>query len=499
MLAATFGLLSVAAVRALIMFAPGFGAEFAGAAVGPQTSFGPSAAAVTNSLAMIVLAMAVVDAMRQGRHVHWVLLTCWLAGLPFWFLHAGADAESLRIGGDWAGALALGLAALHLASEAWVRRACLAVAIALIVPLAADGLHQFANHGKTVELYEKERDQFLRSRGWREGSPMQRKYEARLYQFEATGRMSFSNVFGSVMMSLLLLSLGAAASLRSRPAAIRWGLLLVSALAALAVYLSHSKGALIAGMASAAAVAVAWGLSRRLGGGKWIWRSVGPAVLVCGVAAVVLRAAMGAPQAAQGERSLLFRSFYWSAAGRMWQANPVVGVGPGAFRDRYLLTKNPLSPEDVSDPHNVFVSYISTLGVGGIAWAVIPLALLIGAGASVDRRLRVSRAPPEARMGLPLVAAVGGVVFTAQFLVSFHFLGDPAVWGLLGVCLVIIGLGFRVMGEGFRRSAESSARAVGPTDRAVGAGMMVAAVGMCLVMLPPMGMWLGGALGFAAA
>jgi len=426
----------------------------------PIVVFGPTGAAVTNLLLLIALTLAVAAAWRGGRRVHLALLGLWAVGSAFALYHAGAVFGSTRLAGDWIAGLAAGLAALHLAAAAPWRRLLIAGLIALAIPIGLRAVHQVTlGHAQTVEHYEQTRDQFLERRGWEPGSPHHRAYERRLYQREASGAFGLANVFGSVMLTLALLGGGAglAAAGFPRPprqpppspsppptpttdpaAAGRMELGVVLGLAVLlalaGVALSGSKGVIGAFLIAGGAIAaIAWGARRggALGRRPAVWAAAVLALPALVIALVLFRClVLGVPDTAEGERSLLFRGMYWQAAVRMIADEPTLGVGPGRFKTEYLTHKNPLSPEDVADPHNVLLAWTATLGLGGWAWAALLLALAAFAGRHAARALNrtADQGPPPAdrspvvddQAGSIRLAAglAGALAFGAQFLLQ---------------------------------------------------------------------------------
>lgn len=428
---------------------------------------GPLGAAVLDWLAMLTLALAVTAAVLRGQRVRWLLIGLWAIGLGFALWHGWDHAENLRLGGHWAGALALGVAAAHLAADDRWRRLMLAGLVAMAIPIGLQAMYGVVvEHPMTVADYEANREAILDSRGWEEGSVEQRKFEERLYQVQALGRFSLGNVLGTVMLTLALAAAGALAGLIGTG---RWRRTLgwtiatagVAALAGAVAVLTFSKGVILAGIVGVGAAAVACGMSWWLGrrdeesmgthprsgwasgsGGSWVgrgWAVVLLAVVVACVGAVVVRGMIGEPETIEGERSLLFRWHYWQAAASMWAERPITGVGPGRFQEAYLVHKNPLNPEDVRDPHNVFAAYVAGLGLGGIAWAAALIGLLWHAGRSLGARAMAAAGdgaePAEERSDerakrWMAVAAIAALAFCAQYWIELprYWLAPALLW-----------------------------------------------------------------------
>lgn len=389
------GLVALAVLRAVVVFTPQLWWATGARALpyDPElglivTEYGPAGAAITDMLMFLVLALALADAAWRGRRVYTGLLALWAVGVGFALWHGMHDAESLRLAGAWSGATALALAALHLAPDPSLRRVVIAAAIALAIPLAMQtGLQVLVEHPNTVRMYEETREQFAQSRGWALDSTQLRQYEERLYQNEATARFGFSNVFGSFTMTLALLAVGvAAAGLRKdlkAPAGYVAAAIAIVAGALLA--LTFSKGAMLATAAAVGGTAVACIATRWLPRPELWWRLAAVGIVAAGILGVTARGFVGEPDTAAGERSLLFRYHYWQASARMVADHPIAGVGPGRFQQAQMTRKNPLSPEDPADPHNIFASWIATLGLGGWAWSALLVAMLWKAG-GVTRR-----------------------------------------------------------------------------------------------------------------
>ncbi|MBI1367650.1 MAG: hypothetical protein GC162_03250 [Planctomycetes bacterium] len=449
-LVATVGLICLAAVHCIVMFSP-------------QTDWmtdprlqselsvevGPTGAAICDLLAVLLLALTLVSHVWRGHRLRCTLVALWIVGVVFALLQGSHDAESLRIAGNWIGATALGLAAMHLAANALLRRLMFAAMIGLTLPLAGEALYQVTvEHAQTVEDYQQHKDIYLRERGWAEGSSEQRQYEERLNQLEATGRFGFSNVFGSVMAALTLLGAGASFALLKRDRKSPAGYLIAGAalLGGVTLMLTFSKGAILALIVASAA---ALGLGTRwIKIAPWIWGAMAVGVVLLGIVAVIGRGAIGPPESASGERSLLFRYHYWQGAGRMIVDHPVRGVGPGDFQDAYVIDKNPISPEDVTDPHNVFVAWIATLGVGGWAWSLMLLWMLAYMGAAASKSIAPEPTGETAKHVLIYAAVGAGVLaFGSQYAVEWmrYWIDTSLLWAatMVGFIAVTAGLSTR--------------------------------------------------------
>lgn len=364
---AMVGLVVIAVVRCLVSFSSVVSWNLSNLHPSmPGTSIESAGTAVCDALMLVVLMWSLIDAAMRRARVPLSLLVLWLVGVGFVIYHATGSADALRIGGNWVGATALGLAAMILAGQRHRRRFMIAAVIGLIVPLGLNAFKQVAiDHPATVRSYEDNRAQILEQQGIAPGSAGQTKFETRLYPTEASGAFALANVFGSVIGALGLVAIGLAVGAKRLKGRRWWWVALVVLLALATLALTKSKGAVLAFAVAGGAVAA---LARWRPG--WS-RSVCLGLVVVGIAAVLVRGLMGPPDSVEGERSLLFRAFYWQGAASMLAERPIAGVGPGEFQTAYMKHKPALSPEDPADPHNVFVAWLSMLGVGGGAWCLM--------------------------------------------------------------------------------------------------------------------------------
>lgn len=323
-------------------------------------------------------------------------------------LHAlgidGGSLDNLRVGSGWASALAAGIGVRTLASDAAVRRWLFAVVLGCSMPLAIHSLVQvYIEHPATVASYRANPSAFLEAQGWTPGSASARNYERRLMQPEATGWFGMANVhatFGAAFVigwfGVIIARVRGETLAHGRggaaPERIRGEPILIAAMVLLSVvmlFLTRSKGGYAAaglglGMLVFATffMARAWDAFERVSSSGARWRSllppmIGPLVMIGVIMAIVARGAAGTRI---GELSLLFRWFYISAATRIFADSPLLGVGPADFRPAYELAKNPLSPEEVTSPHSLPFDWISTLGLGGVAWVALLVVLAIAVG-----------------------------------------------------------------------------------------------------------------------
>src|SRR5690606_19606381 len=69
----------------------------------------------------------------------------------------------------------------------------------------------------------------------------------------------------------------------------------------------------------------------------------------------------------EAPKSLQYRLEYWTATLAALRESPILGTGPGNFRQAYLAHKLPGSSEEVLDPHNLFLDVWAGGGLIGLA------------------------------------------------------------------------------------------------------------------------------------
>lgn len=336
----------------------------------------------------------------------WLVLAAGVFGLLWAVLHAGwlapgagwpsgaVSVEDARLGSAWGSAMIAGAVMCAAARHPGVRACVLSVVIGFCVAIAVRGLVQvYVEHPATMRSFDA--SSFFAARGWDEDSPMARGYLRRIGQAEASGWFFLSNVAATYAAagfvaagSLLFVVLGARRrgglgvdAVVLRPAVVVGVVGVVAGLVGL--WLTGSKGGPGVVVLVCGVLAVCWmvGRNERL---RRLAVFVGPMGVLAAVLAVVVRGMVGERI---GELSLLFRWFYFVGSARIFGGEPVFGVGPDGFREAFLLAKPPLCPEDVSDPHNVFLMFVCALGVAGLAWSAVLVwwASRAGVGAVLEK------------------------------------------------------------------------------------------------------------------
>lgn len=115
----------------------------------------------------------------------------------------------------------------------------------------------------------------------------------------------------------------------------------------------------------------------------WRWPAgIAAAVMVIGLIAVAAKG-LDAKVLSESPKSVLYRLEYWRATAALIAEEPLFGVGPGNFQERYVNYKLPQASETVADPHNFLLEVWSTAGTPALLALV---ALMLATGWQLNRR-----------------------------------------------------------------------------------------------------------------
>ncbi len=320
---------------------------------------------------------------------------------------AGNRRVALLASVDFACLLLLMVLLAQLLRRRWQIRLTLCVITASGVVAAARCLEQVTVElDETIRLYAQAEQDTWTQQGRALDDPIVQLFRARLLARDPTAYMTHPNIAaGHLMLAAFAAAALAAAKLAGprRKFARFFGVLTASlaAFMVVAVVLTHSRGAVVAGVAATTAcvgfVMLRRPLARRRRAALVLaWGGV----LVAALATVTWgRLAGGLPGS-----SLTFRWQYWSTAGRMIHEH-LAGVGSGHFGRNYLQYKPVTSPDEITNAHNLFVHAAAEWGVVGLAGL---LAILVGVSIVLTRpRLAEPATEPDPRAGRALSYAIG--------------------------------------------------------------------------------------------
>jgi len=376
------------------------------------------------------------------------LLSLWFVGASgvvyHGWLESTGDLENIRLGLSWASAWSGGLALYIACANERIRTIAGAALIGFVGVLAARGVLQFfIEHQETVRTFRETSERFFAARGWDPDSQLALTYERRLNQAEATGWFGLSNVYGSVVgasfVAILAWTLESIRAWRREPEILTsgWvGLLAAGAFTSgTALFLSNSRGAWGAAIVGVA-IFVVWrfGLAR-LSRPNWAVKIALAAPIALVLVAPLLIAIHGQLGDSALDLSLRFRWFYMRTAAAILWEHPTFGVGPGDFQDAYMIHKPALSPESVASPHSYSFDLASTLGLAGVAWIALLLAMLAGLGRALARPVDTSISDARlARSDFWLLLAITALPALASGLTELaETTPDRAIARLLGL------------------------------------------------------------------
>ncbi|SDM14435.1 O-antigen ligase [Lentzea albidocapillata subsp. violacea] len=238
----------------------------------------------------------------------------------------------------------------------------------------------------------------------------------------ATGPLEDPNDLAFFLVAALPLLVALPARGRSRIVLLLLGAVLVAGAAA-----TFSRGGGIA-----LACALVWLIVRR----ALPVRAVVVTAAVAGVAALVFASAAQAELSrAVQEKSHIAgtnadtRMLRWQAASRMLADNPVLGVGPGGFRQEYAAAgHNAEIDEQTPVAHNMFLEVAAELGVPGFALLIAFVAVGFMAGERALRRVA------DRREAVAVQAALIAVLIASIFLSEQYYL---PLWSLVALAVAI--------------------------------------------------------------
>jgi O-antigen ligase len=350
---------------------------------------GPAGGLWLDIALLLTGAMTLYGEALAGRRLRWIALLFALIPMPIVLWHGAGELDDLWRGVGWCAAMLAAVTAMHLARDRTLRLLMLILMLGVFGPLLVRGAANVTfEHADAIAQFERNGEDFFRQKGWEPGSANALVYERRLRQNQPLAWFVTTNVFGSFMaFGMIAFSGFAAACVRKRTEG-GWPLLfiLIALACAIGLWMTDSLGALAVGAGGMVLLALVL-LAHRLP--TFIPRYF-PLLAVLAVFAalggIFVRGEILGEDFAN-ERSLLFRWHYMEGAAGMVAERPMTGVGPDGFQDAYLVHRPDRSPEEVASSHNVFVDWVTMLGVSGFAWCL----LLIGL---VWRWGRLMRPPP---------------------------------------------------------------------------------------------------------
>lgn len=101
---------------------------------------------------------------------------------------------------------------------------------------------------------------------------------------------------------------------------------------------------------------------------------------------------------AEAPKSLQYRLEYWWSSLQVIQEAPFWGIGPGQFRQHYLVHKLPQSSEEIADPHNLILDVWANgglLALVGLGWLALEILRSVSCVGHSAVRVREESAPEK--------------------------------------------------------------------------------------------------------
>jgi O-antigen ligase len=324
--------------------------------------------------AILVLARRVMDREYVLRWSWAVVPMGLLAGWSLLSVFWSADQFAALIGGfHWIAATAMLWAAMQLV-RSWLRlRIVAAMAYGLLLAYFMFSLFfKLVDVPSNKAFWDEHKAEILKERGLADDPFLAKQFENKVLAGELMGFFTSANTMAAVVVFLLVVSLGLGVQRivddRQDSAGIVM-LVLAAGLAGWMIFEAKSKTAVVTPIMAIALGGAAWHWREALGRGakRFYWLGIGAVALA--VAAVV---GHGMFHHSLPGTSLAFRWNYWVGGMRMFAQHPLLGVGQDNFGLHYLSVRLPQASEEVKDPHNFFVKFLTELGVVGgvlcVAW-----------------------------------------------------------------------------------------------------------------------------------
>jgi hypothetical protein len=293
-------------------------------------------------------------------------------------LAAGYKFPARMIAWEWFGLFVSFLVVRQLAVTPREQHGLFAVVLAGAVALSAQGIYQeFVELPHNRELAE---DLEAFRANWSEENPGQDISESFLEQLRL--RAMENNIFGPYahpnsyagFLDLWLPGLIGAVVVGYRLKAARWQTILTALCALLglsALWLSHSRGALLGLAAAGAGVGlfVYWRLLR-----THVTAVLIGVVVLVGLAYGGWHSGLLTTGIGKKGNTIAQRLEYWQTTWQMIRERPWLGVGPGNFGENYPRLMPDNSEEKIKDPHNFALEMWATCGVFALLTLTAALA-----------------------------------------------------------------------------------------------------------------------------
>jgi len=365
---------------ALVLVLPQFTTD--GSFAGPPGAAGPVGALLAG-LALWLMPVLLAASWAAGGRAR--IAHPWLA-VPVGLFVAGAvistvwaaDKSSAMVRAAELSGVWVALLALVLAIRTDAERRLLAAAIVAAAFLAAVTAIYQGTVGlpQAAAQFQAHWQDELAALGW---SPTDE--NRRLFTERFTGgvqaAMGHPNVLAAMLLVAILLAVGAIREKWSEPAgkgarAMAAILVAVAAILVVALVMTKSRGGIGALLLGGYLLTVAWTVRRRA-----IRIALWVLPFVVAAAALLAAARSDHPAVQAAILSLKYRLDYWRATWPIIRSHWAAGVGLENFGDYYVQHKLAGAPEEIRDPHNMWLSVWSQVGLAGFLAAVMLFAVAV--------------------------------------------------------------------------------------------------------------------------
>ncbi len=342
-------------------------------------------------LQLIGLTIFLLGRWQAGFRFRFDTLLCWVgvvvlghivSGAWIYFFDEGNKRQAVNLVWEW---LSIGAVCCVVRRRSAVAH----VVLSMLIVVAAHGIWQYyvdfpalraeyASSGSALADAQRLAD--LKARGIPVSEAGLQLFADRLASLEPLGPFALANTLGGFLAVGVSLGMVALLSRRRSVAGYITGLVLLSPMAYCLV-LTKSRTAMVA-----VAVGVAlFVLDRFLTRGKKSAPSARSSAVIAALAGLIsVAAVVGAVFSggldeqviSESPKSLQYRLMYWQGTIATLRESPILGTGPGNFRQRYTGHKLAASSEEILDPHNLLLDAWCNAGIVGLIGLVLLLAML---------------------------------------------------------------------------------------------------------------------------
>lgn len=386
--------------------------------------------------ALLVMVRRAIDPTYTLRmhlsHALMALLAGWVVASTFW---AGDRFEATITASTWCAAMALGWAMCQLV-RSWLRfRIVVALSVGLLLVYVAQGaLYRFEEWPETVKRWKSEqREVVFKAQHWTKDDPRAQQFEGKLLRGEMMGFFRSPNVYAAAIAMSVLVATGLALQrLRDKD---EWGFPVaigVPVLASLPVlYLTDSRTAMAGLILCGGLFGLAWWKREWL-----IPRHRLAFAIACGATALGVIVLIGVGLATGGllHDSMNFRWHYWVGAWGIVKKHALLGVGWSDFGNAYLATRLPIAAEEIKDPHNFVMKFMTETGVIG---ALLALAWLGRSAWEATRPILPRHAPGKPTIAASVLVSVPVAYVVLRFFYDIDILKTPLFGFVLAFGLIL--------------------------------------------------------------